>query len=106
MANPARRVSTTAKTSHLQVVPKPRNNRIHRRPKGWARDRKDKLSGSIDYANAASAHRRALQVSAQEVADKYAVSTAAVYHWESGLYMGWDADELEKYQAVCKSIAG
>jgi DNA-binding XRE family transcriptional regulator len=90
----------------LKLVPKNRNNRVRRRKRGWAKARLAKLDTSITFAEAASAHRRALQVTAREVADEYGVTAQAVYHWESGLFMSWTDKALQEYQRVCNRIAG
>ncbi len=112
MAASAAQKAPTTRGKHLRVVEKTerptkrkKNKRVKSRPRNWARLRKDVLQTAVDYANAASAHRRALGLTLDEVGKEYGVTGGAVCRWESGLYLTWTDASLQEYQRRCNRLA-
>lgn len=102
-------------TATAQVIPfekkgakvKRRNALVRRvRTNEWRTKRMDQFKESTRWAAAAKSYRTALDVTQQEVAEYYGVTSQAVTNWESGMYFGWSQEELDYYHEAIRRIAG
>jgi DNA-binding transcriptional regulator YiaG len=63
----------------------------------WARARKEKFSGAIDYAARAKAARTLKGVTQTEMANWFGVSLAVVGRWESGYCLSWNEEDMGRW---------
>lgn len=89
------------KSKVLRFEPRPKTRRAERNRRvaivekaRWARERKARVSESIDFAADAKACRTHEGVTQQQMANEYGVTPSTICNWESGFSFGWTTEEL------------